>query len=191
MSDLQIRPYVCPLCVGGLTKSWDGRETIECLHCDGTGLTDDPCGEARRAPRPPGVMRTACADCALRRGSPELEESGARLPEDGPFWCHQGLPVSATGRYEPVAMYKGQPLGAMVCAGWWALKTGEPLPAAAYREIPVTEDDVTRRWGKAAETARLAHEALARGEHVHSAGAAGVTCLGGEAACTEPRSQHS
>lgn len=148
MSDLQIHPYVCPLCVGGLTTSWDGRETIACLHCSGTGLTDDPCGEARRAPRPPGVMRTACADCALRRGSPELEDSGARLPEDGPFWCHQGLPVSATGRYEPVAMCKGQPLGAMVCAGWWALKTGEPLPAAEYREIPITEDDVTRRWGK-------------------------------------------
>jgi hypothetical protein len=144
--DLQIHPYLCPMCVGGITPSLNsGAE--RCMHCSGTGLTDDPCGPAERAPRPPGVMRAACADCALRPGSPELEANGATLPDDEPFFCHQGLPVSALGRYTPVAMFRGLPLGAMVCAGWWALETGEVLPGKPYREVPITEDDVEKRWG--------------------------------------------
>lgn len=147
MSELQIHPWLCPLCVGGLILDEAGQAVERCLHCSGTSLTDDPLSKADRAPRPPGVMRAACADCALRRGSPELENCGVALPEEEPFFCHQGLPVSADGRYRPVATFRGLPLGAMVCAGWWALKTGEPLPAKPYREMPITEDEVDKRWG--------------------------------------------
>jgi hypothetical protein len=149
MTDLHITPYVCPMpaCVGGLISDGHGA-TDRCLHCAGSGLTDDPMGGADRAPRPPAVMRTPCADCAFRPGSPELEEAGARLPEDEPFFCHQGLPISADGRYQPVATFRGLPLGAMVCAGWWALRTGSQAPAQPYREIPIGEDDVDRRWGE-------------------------------------------
>lgn len=151
MSDLHITPYVCPNpgCVGGLMAGGTGG-VDRCPHCSGSGLTGDPMGGADRAPRPPGVMRAPCADCALRPGSPELEENGARLPESEPFFCHQGLPVSAAGRYEPVATFRGLPLGAMVCAGWWALRTGEQLPAAPYREVPLGEEHVDRVWGAAA-----------------------------------------
>ncbi|WP_371579443.1 hypothetical protein [Streptomyces sp. NBC_01314] len=144
---LCITAFKCPFCTGGLVLDKDGRDIDHCHHCAGTGLTADPCGEAERAPRPPGVMRAPCGDCAYRPGSPELEANGARLPEDEPFYCHQGLPVSASGAYTPVAMFRGLPLGAMVCAGWWAHRTGEPLPAKPYRENPITEDQVEKRWG--------------------------------------------
>jgi hypothetical protein len=145
-ADLRITPWVCPLCVGGLILTAVDGDLERCLHCAGSSLTDDPCGGAERAPRPPGVMRTPCADCAYRPESPEREALGQQLPDDEPFFCHQGLPISAAGRYEPVATFRGLPLGAMVCAGWWALKTGEPLPAKPYREIP-TEPDVLKRPG--------------------------------------------
>lgn len=145
-NELLILLYKCPFCLGGLTA--DGADGTEpCHHCSGVGLTDDPCGEAERAPRPPAVMRAPCADCAYRPGSPELEANGAQLPSDEPFFCHQGVPVSARGAYTPVATFRGLPLGLMVCAGWWALKTGEQLPGKPYREIPVTEDEIERRWG--------------------------------------------
>lgn len=147
MSDLLILPFKCPFCVGGIAPSEGGEGRERCLHCSGIGLTDDPCGDAERAPRPPGVMRTPCADCAFRQGSPELEANGAQLPDDEPFFCHQGLPISAFGAYTPVATFRGLPLGAMVCAGWWAMKTRTPLPTTPYREIPVTEDQVDKRWG--------------------------------------------
>jgi hypothetical protein len=135
------------MCIGGITPSLNGG-CERCMHCTGTGLTDDPLGKAERAPRPPGVMRTACADCAFRQHSPEMDNAGVGLPDDEPFFCHQGLPVSALGKYTPVAMFRGLPLGAMVYAGWWAMKTGEQLPAVPYREVPITEDQVEQRWGR-------------------------------------------
>ena len=144
---LYITPWKCPFCVGGIAPSEGGQDRERCLHCSGSGLTNQPCGDAERAPRPPGVKRTPCGDCAYRAGSPELDANGAQLPEDEPFFCHQGLPVNAFGAYTPVAMFRGLPLGAMVCAGWWAIQTGEPLPAKPYREIPITEDQVEKRWG--------------------------------------------
>lgn len=146
-SELHITPFKCPFCVGGLVLDNDGKQIERCLHCSGSGLTDQPCGDAERAPRPPGVMRVPCADCAFRAGSPELEANGVQLPEGEPFFCHQGVPISASGSYTPVAMFRGLPLGLMVCAGWWAQQTGEPLPGKPYREIPVTEDEVEKRWG--------------------------------------------
>lgn len=146
--DLHITPWKCPFCVGGISPSEGGVERERCLHCTGTGLTDKPCGDAQRAPRPPAVMRAPCADCAFRSGSPELESNGVQLPDDEPFFCHQGLPVSAFGAYTPVAMFRSLPLGAMVCAGWWALRTGEQLPSTPYREVPITEDQVEKRWGR-------------------------------------------
>ncbi|MGW0821802.1 hypothetical protein [Streptomyces sp. NPDC002845] len=145
--DLYITPFKCPFCAGGLTLDDEGRHVERCYHCAGIGLTDQPCGEAERAPRPPGVMRAPCADCAYRPGSPELEANGAQLPDEEPFFCHQGVPVSASGTYTPVAMFRGLPLGLMVCAGWWAHRTGEALPGKPYREIPITEDQVEQRWG--------------------------------------------
>lgn len=152
MPDLFITPYACPVpgCVAGLISDAVGH-IEKCLHCAGTGLTDDPMGGADRAPRPPAVMRTACADCAFRSGSPELEQTGACLPVDEPFFCHQGLPLSADGHYQPVATFRGLPLGAMVCAGWWAARTGEQLPARPYREVPLGEDDVDRQFGQQAK----------------------------------------
>ena len=145
-SELLILPFKCPFCVGGIVLDDAGNHIERCHHCSGIGLTDDPCGDAERAPRPPGVMRAPCGDCAFRRGSPELENQGVQLPDDEPFFCHQGLPVSALGAYTPVATFRGLPLGAMVCAGWWALKTGEQLPGKPYREIPIHEDEVEMRW---------------------------------------------
>lgn len=140
MTKLTITPWKCPLCVGGLI----GTDGERCLHCHGTGLTDDPLGDAERAPRPPAVMRAACADCAFRRGSPELEALGASLPVDEPFFCHQGVPVSGKGAYEPTAMFNGLPLGLMVCAGWWADQTGDQLPEREYREVAA---DPSTKWG--------------------------------------------
>lgn len=148
MGELLILPFKCPFCVGGIEPSEGGQSRERCLHCSGVGLTDDPCGDTERAPRPPGVMRTPCADCAFRPGSPELENAGAQLPDDEPFFCHQGLPINAYGAYTPVATFRGLPLGAMVCAGWWALKTGETPPVKPYREIGITEDDVDKLWGR-------------------------------------------
>src|SRR4051794_37594880 len=88
-SELHLRPYKCPICVGGLIITVTGDLGM-CLHCGGAGLTDDPRGGADRAERPPGVMRAACADCAFRRGSPELDNAGVTLPLEEPFFCHQG-----------------------------------------------------------------------------------------------------
>jgi hypothetical protein len=145
--ELHIRQYKCPVCVGGLIVTTVTGDVDKCLHCGGTGLTDDPLSGSELAPRPPGVMRAACADCAFRRGSPELDNAGVTLPADEPFFCHQGVPISAAGSYESVATFRGLPLGLLVCAGWWAMKTGEALPATPYREVPVTEAEVTKRWG--------------------------------------------
>jgi hypothetical protein len=123
-----------------------GQATGRCLHCHGTGLTNDVGGwnesELTPAPRPPGVMRKACVDCAFRRGSPELENAGVQLPEpgDGPFWCHHGMTTGYGGTYQPLGTYrpagatKELPLGELICAGWWALQTGQPLPTEPYRE---------------------------------------------------------
>lgn len=161
---LNIYPYRCPYCVGGYTGPGE-----RCMHCAGTSLTDDPSGGAERAPRPPGVMRTACADCAFRAGSPELEANGVQLPEDEPFFCHQGLPVTATGAYMPVAMFNGLPLGAMVCAGWWAMRTGEPLPERPYREVGLSEQQLE---AMVPAEVRLSPEARAALEHRRDAGGA-------------------
>lgn len=142
MTELTITPWKCPFCVGGLVTT-DGDR---CLRCAGTGLTDKPLGDADVAPRPPAVMRSACADCAFRRGSPELENAGTQLPDQEPFFCHQGVPVSASGAYQPTAMFRGLPLGLMVCAGWWAVQTGELQvgPGREYREVLV---DPSTKWG--------------------------------------------
>ncbi|MEU9972329.1 hypothetical protein [Streptomyces sp. NPDC051014] len=144
---LLILPFRCPFCVAGIAPSEKGLDGERCHHCSGIGLTDEPCGDAERAPRPPGVMRAPCGDCAYRPGSPELEANGAQLPDDEPFYCHQGIPVNASGTYTPVATFQGLPLGAMVCAGWWALQTGEQLPAAPYREIGIGPEYFEKRYG--------------------------------------------
>jgi len=130
--------WVCPFCDG------DGRwgDDGPCYHCAGIGLTNDRGGhsdaELTPAPRPPGVMARPCIECAYRPGSPE--EGSPLLPtgDAGVFYCHQGLQRTARG-YSPagwIGESPSLPLGAAVCAGWWAAATGQPAPSRAYRELP-------------------------------------------------------
>lgn len=138
--ELTVYRWRCPFCTNGDMGPANGR----CLHCHGTGLTNDVGGweedELSPAPHPPGVMRRACVDCAFRRGSPELENAGATLPEGEPFWCHHGMTTGYFGSYQPLATYrpagatKDLPLGELLCAGWWAMVTGRALPAEEFRE---------------------------------------------------------
>lgn len=114
-----------------------------CPHCHGETLTNDvgdwPEAELVRAPRPPGVMKRPCVDCAYRPGSPETDVGHPGAPcgppgAETPFFCHTGL-VRVGDGYSPPALVNGLPLGALVCAAWWALATGEPvLPLAEYRD---------------------------------------------------------
>lgn len=125
----------CPVC------DLDGQGVDSgCLHCHGTGFTDNIAGwedAARPAPRPPAVMARPCADCAFRIGSPEQDEDWElrELGEaDRPFWCHQGMPL-VRGGYSPTAMIAGIPLGYKVCGGWWDWVATGRLPAKPYREL--------------------------------------------------------
>jgi hypothetical protein len=95
---------------------------------------EPPITAARPLPRPPAVMRRPCVDCAYRPGSPEEE---TRPAGEHPFYCHHGmLRAEEDGQvgYLSAASFGGQTLGGFVCAGWWALVTGEPLPAEPFRD---------------------------------------------------------
>lgn len=124
--------YVCPYCDG--TGQWSDGE--RCMNCHGYGLTNDVRGfeehELTLAPVPPAVMRNPCVDCAYRPGSPE-EGSAARPGRDNPFFCHHGLYRVGDGYASAANLDNGLPLGAMVCAGWWALAAGKPLPDREFR----------------------------------------------------------
>ncbi|MGW2501863.1 hypothetical protein ACWCXL_12225 [Streptomyces sp. NPDC001588] len=148
-NELVVYRWVCPYCENGDMGQAQGR----CVHCHGVGLTNDVAGwdeaELTPAPVPPGVMRRACTDCAFRSGSPELEANGETLPIDAPFWCHHGCAKGYGGSYQPLGSYRPDgakrdiPLGEQICAGWWALKTGRPLPKEPFREpgtSPETDD---------------------------------------------------
>jgi len=126
--------WVCPYCAGTGKWSDDGER---CMNCTGYGLTNEVEGfdedQLTPAPRPPAVMTRPCADCAYRPGSPE-EDSTARPGADVPFFCHHGLWRIGEG-YVPTALLDDRvPLGAMLCAGWWALANGQPLPEKAFRD---------------------------------------------------------
>lgn len=45
-----------------------------------------------------------------------------------------GLVTNAPGYVATAMTDSGIPLGAMVCAGWWALATGKPLPQRGFRD---------------------------------------------------------
>lgn len=137
--------YVCPWCdpLGQINPGGEagrGPDGGRCLDCHGSGAVrgEDldpgvwPPGELRRVPRPPAVMRQPCVDCAYRPGSPE-EEDEAAPDASVPFFCHHGM-VRVGDAYEASAYVGTMPLGAMVCAGWWALATGEPLPVEDFRD---------------------------------------------------------
>ena len=131
---ITIFKYVCPYCDGTGRWSPDGET---CLECNGLGLCNDPTGyadtELTRAPRPPAVMARPCTDCAYRPGSPE--EGSESLPGVGaPFFCHHGMFRVGEGYVATAITDGGLPLGAMVCAGWWALANGEPLPEREFRD---------------------------------------------------------
>ncbi|MFF2522277.1 hypothetical protein [Streptomyces liangshanensis] len=143
---LVVYRWRCPYCTSGDMGPSQGR----CLHCVGTGLTNDvgtwPEEQLVRAPVPPGVMRRPCAGCAYRPGSPEMEANGVALPEDMPFWCHHGMPhgyfgsYQALGAYRPAGATRDIPLGGLLCAGWWALQTGRPLPTTPFRETDIPKE---------------------------------------------------
>lgn len=144
--------YRCPFCDpdGPLRESitpgtpagrWSSGE--RCMHCGGSGFTDDLGGfgesDVRLADVPPAVMRRPCTDCAYRPGSPERGQDGddslAGLPgaDSGPFYCHHGLLRIGDGYVSP-AMLGSRPIGAFVCAGWYAIAAGAPLPDQAFRD---------------------------------------------------------
>jgi hypothetical protein len=147
---VRIYAWLCPWCdpagvmnPGGSTgRMADGSR---CLDCGGCGMltadqVKDPsafeAGELKPVPRPPAVMRRPCVDCAYRPGSPESGDDGEtpiRPAADVPFFCHHGL-VRVGDAYESPAYVGSLPLGAMVCAGWWALATGKPLPVEDFRD---------------------------------------------------------
>lgn len=129
--------WECPLCEATGEAGDGGR----CYQCAGDGYVGDlgAAGweNARRAPRPPGVRRTACHDCAFRPQSQE-DEDGVSLPDDNtPFFCHQGTP-NVRGRYRPLLWGGGLPIGSTVCAGWWdQVICGGPkqLAPAVYPQV--------------------------------------------------------
>lgn len=119
--------HVCPVCNG------EGGASYECI-CDGLGVIDEATavrlGEpiVKLAP-PPTEMKARCVDCAFRPDSPEHENfrtmEGIMLSvvDDVPFYCHQGMHVTADGRYIPHNRdAKGAPVGHPVCAGWRAAR---------------------------------------------------------------------
>lgn len=128
--------YVCPYCDG--SGQWD-EDGERCMNCHGYGLTDKEgirgfeLDEITRAPTPPAVMRNPCVDCAYRPGSPEGER-GVAPGALNPFYCHHGLFRQGDGYVSAANLDNGVPLGAMVCAGWWALATGRPLPEREFRD---------------------------------------------------------
>jgi hypothetical protein len=132
---VEIYRWVCPVCNGA--GRWESGE--RCLHCHGNGLTNDIGGwspeECTPAPRPPAVMARPCTDCAFRPGSPEDESSMTiKLPgPDEPFFCHHGLHRIGDG-YVGTATMGELPLGAMLCAGWWATANGESRPEKPFRD---------------------------------------------------------
>ena len=144
--NLNLRPgrvtvhrWVCPACEG----RGDVPTLGVCLHCGGDGTTDDVegWGEAGlfELPRPPAVMRMSCVDCAYRPGSPEEDAPLPNSNGGGVFYCHHGLwrvdqSEGGAGYIAPV-MLGGEPVGAMVCAGWWStVVEGRPRPAAPFRD---------------------------------------------------------
>lgn len=120
---------------GTLVGYWASGE--RCMHCVGTGYTNDQAGfdehELNEATIPPAVMRRPCVDCAYRPGSPEHNTGILPGPDAGPFYCHHGLRRSGDSYVSP-AMLGTRPIGAMVCAGWYAQALGKPLPAEAFRD---------------------------------------------------------
>lgn len=141
--EVSFNRYRCPWCAG--TGRWASEE--RCMQCAGTGVTDDPSpgadltvpdgvavpdAEAVPLPRPPAVMKSPCIDCAFRPGSPE-EDSAVRPDASQPFFCHHGMHRIGDS-YQAAAWVGGMPLGYMVCAGWWAMATGQPGPEAPFRD---------------------------------------------------------
>lgn len=119
------RQWLCPICEGA-------GDSCHC-PCDGLGvITRDEAiswerhgSVVERLPDPPPDMPSMCHDCAFRRDSQERERTSAwsaidkSLRDGAPFFCHQGMHVTADGRYIPLERDRqGQPVGHPVCAGW-------------------------------------------------------------------------
>jgi len=89
-------------------------------------------------PRPPAVMKSPCIDCAYRVGSPEHEVVTAPPPEGTvhePFYCHHGALLDGDGVYRYTAHHGNEPLGYMLCAGWWETTVErKPAPTGPYRK---------------------------------------------------------
>lgn len=115
--------YVCPVC------NLDG-ESQHCF-CEGVGHIDRKQAQAflvdfpdlpvpRRLDLPPVSVDESCDDCAFRPDS-QKHGSGAieGIKKNGPFYCHQGMPVDGAGRYRPLCQTpRGEPIGHPLCAAW-------------------------------------------------------------------------
>lgn len=120
--------HLCLVCEG------EAFDTL-CV-CDGRGIVPEALAREMAEqgctlrPLPPlpvtaAVMPAPCEDCAFRRGSPEREDPSAwaalqRSVADGKtFYCHQGMHLTARGRYVPRAEdAEGVPVGHPLCAGY-------------------------------------------------------------------------
>ena len=134
-------PYRCPdpSCHRG---RWP--DNSRCMCCNGASYVTREQGEPwldegeelEPAPVPLGVMRSPCAGCALRPGSPE-REAGASPPVEAVFWCHKGMEQDEHGNYLPAMAWMGVPVGYMVCRGWYNLASGtgtQPDELEPFRE---------------------------------------------------------
>ncbi|MCZ0996374.1 hypothetical protein O1L44_29970 [Streptomyces noursei] len=133
-NELLILLYKCPFCLGGLTADGAGG-TEPCHHCSGVGLTDDPCGNAERAPRPPAVMRTPAPTAPTGPDHPSWRPTTPSSPTTNRSSATKACP-SPHAAPTPRRHLPRPPLGLMVCAGWWALKTGEQLPPSPTANSP-------------------------------------------------------
>ena len=122
--------HLCPICDG------EGGRSYEC-PCNGLGVVTAglaaalviPGESPTRLPAPPAEMPRRCHDCAFRPDSPEHDNFAAMVGilemvvEDQPFFCHQGMHVTADGRYIPQRTdARGVPVGHPICAGWAAAR---------------------------------------------------------------------
>jgi hypothetical protein len=110
------------------------------MECVGLGVTqevDPEVWEEEAVPVriPPGVMRDMCPGCACRPGSPERVDSpdGLGPGPDHPFYCHKGLVATDDGGYSAAVSFNGDPVGALVCRGWYlrAIGRGQEVEEAA------------------------------------------------------------
>jgi hypothetical protein len=120
--------HICPICHGEAPDSL--------CPCEGRGIVAAAVAQSYAAhglpivPLPPlpttaPAMPSPCDDCAFRAGSPERDDPAVwaalqqHVTAGEPFFCHQGMHLTARGRYVPRdETAQGVPVGHPRCAGW-------------------------------------------------------------------------